>query len=222
MRRRVAGRLDTVHSPRSVSIARRGRGRGPSAARRPAACPAGGALGPAPQRLLRDAALARDLDRPGEVRVVGVQRPRAGGSRPRSRPLGDRGRLAAVVGVRVGEDDQLDVSTGRPTWSSARSRWPIEPGSCIPVSTSTMPSPAASAQALTWGTPGQVERQPQPPDAGQHPLAAAHLSRSGRLAHRRHATVLAMAKKGRRRERIRAPESSTATSTARCSSCAAR
>ena len=56
---------------------------------------------------------------------------------------------------------------------------------------------------------GQVERQPQPPDAGQHPLAAAHLSRgSGRLAHAaRHATVPAMAKKGRRREKLRAPES---------------
>ena len=54
---------------------------------------------------------------------------------------------------------------------------------------------------------GQVERQPQPPDAWQHPLAAADVPLSGRLAHGRDATVPAMAKKGRRRERIRAPES---------------
>src|SRR4051794_20108 len=46
-------------------------------------------------------------------------------------------------------------SSLRLTWASARSRWPIEPGSCMPVSTRTMPSPAASAQALQCGTPGQ-------------------------------------------------------------------
>ena len=45
-------------------------------------------------------------------------------------------------------------SSRRPTWSSARSRWPSEPGSCVPVSTSTIPSPAAIAQALQCGTPG--------------------------------------------------------------------
>ncbi len=42
----------------------------------------------------------------------------------------------------------------RPAWSSARSRCCIEPGSCIPVSTSTIPDPAASAHALQCGTPG--------------------------------------------------------------------
>ncbi len=46
-------------------------------------------------------------------------------------------------------------SRWRPTWSSARSRLPIEPASCRPVSTRTIPSPEASAQALPCGTPGQ-------------------------------------------------------------------
>src|SRR4051812_41937762 len=40
------------------------------------------------------------------------------------------------------------------TWSSARSRCPSEPGSCVPVSTSTIPEPAAIAHALQCGTPG--------------------------------------------------------------------
>ena len=43
----------------------------------------------------------------------------------------------------------------RLTWPSARSRCASEPGSCMPVSNSTMPSPAATAQALQCGTPGQ-------------------------------------------------------------------
>src|SRR5271155_482549 len=38
--------------------------------------------------------------------------------------------------------------------ASARSRCAREPGWCIPVSNSTTPSPAATAQALQWGTPG--------------------------------------------------------------------
>src|SRR5438876_80533 len=41
------------------------------------------------------------------------------------------------------------------TCASARSRCAIEPGSCIPVSNRTRPSPAATAQALQGGTPGQ-------------------------------------------------------------------
>src|SRR4051812_11753972 len=36
----------------------------------------------------------------------------------------------------------------------ARSRWASDPGSCMPVSTRTMPSRAASAHALQCGTPG--------------------------------------------------------------------
>src|SRR3954454_11741679 len=38
--------------------------------------------------------------------------------------------------------------------SMARSRWAIDPGPCQPVSTSTIPSPAATAHALPCGTPG--------------------------------------------------------------------
>ena len=62
---------------------------------------------------------------------------------------------------------------------------------------------------------GQLERQAQPPDPGQHALAAAHVSRVGSACARpRHATVRAMAKK----DRLKAPETDTATSTATRSS----
>src|SRR3954452_1627224 len=46
-------------------------------------------------------------------------------------------------------------STPWPVRSRACSRWPIVPRSCMPVSTSTMPSPDWRAQALAWGTPGR-------------------------------------------------------------------
>src|SRR5450759_5144828 len=36
----------------------------------------------------------------------------------------------------------------------ARSSWASDPGSWMPASNSTTPSPAATAQALQWGTPG--------------------------------------------------------------------
>src|SRR5580700_6998217 len=45
-------------------------------------------------------------------------------------------------------------STLSPTWAIARSSSAIDPGSCMPVSTSTTPSPAAIAHALQCGTPG--------------------------------------------------------------------
>ena len=62
-------------------------------------------------------------------------------------------------------------SSFSPTWSSARSRWPIEPGSCMPVSTSTIPSPAASAHALQCGTPGHGSgrRRRQTPGSTRSP-----------------------------------------------------
>src|SRR3954468_10547526 len=61
----------------------------------------------------------------------------------------------------------------------ASSRWPIEPGSWTPVSTSTMPSPAASAQALPWGTPGHGSgrRRRQTPGSTRSPRPSSRLRR---------------------------------------------
>ena len=84
----------------------------------------------------------------GHVRVVGVHPQLAAGA------LDDRRRLAVVVGVRVRADEQAHVLEPQADLSSARSRWASEPGSCMPVSNSTIPSPAATAHALQCGTPG--------------------------------------------------------------------
>src|SRR3954464_10833350 len=63
--------------------------------------------------------------------------------------------------------------------SIARSRWAIEPGPCQPVSTSTMPSPAASAQALPCGTPGHGSgrRRRQTPGSTRSPRPSSRLAR---------------------------------------------
>ena len=149
----------------------------------------GGERAPGARRVARHAALAGDLDAAGvrgvgvvgvggEVLVVGVRPHLAAGA------VGDRVGLAAVVGVGVGDDHEPHVlSTFRPTWSSARSRWASEPGSCVPVSTSTIPSPAAIAHALQCGTPGHGSGSRSRQRPGEHALAAPHLPRSGRLAH---------------------------------------
>src|SRR3954464_10210649 len=64
--------------------------------------------------------------------------------------------------------------------SIARSRWAIEPGPCQPVSTSTTPSPAASAQALPCGTPGQGSgtRRRQTPGSTRSPRPSSRLARA--------------------------------------------
>ena len=180
VRRRVAGRLDTVPVA-EVRVARRRR----AAASRPTASgplmpvpPAAPLRRPAPQRLLRHAALARHLDPPRQGRLAVVERRRqvlvarmqpelAAGPRrapPRPARSGRRARACRRAAARP--------RARSPTCSSARSRSRSEPGSCMPQSTSTIPSPAASAQALQCGTPGHGQRQPQAPDAGQHALAA--------------------------------------------------
>src|SRR4051812_20266134 len=86
-------------------------------------------------------------------------------------------------------------------WSAA-SRLRIEPRSCMPVSTSTIPSPARSAHALQCGTPGRSSgrRSRQIPGSTRSPRPTSR----GRVGLRtiRHATVRAMAKK----ERLKAPE----------------
>ena len=68
----------------------------------------------------------------------------------------------------------------RPAWSSASSSWRMPPGSWMPVSTSTMPSPAAIAQALPCGTPGQGSgrRRRQRPGSTLSARASSRLRRS--------------------------------------------
>ena len=61
--------------------------------------------------------------------------------------------------------------------SSARSRLAIEPGWCMPVSKSTIPSPAATAQALQCGTPGHGSgrRRRQTPGSSRSPRPTSRL-----------------------------------------------
>src|SRR3712207_854507 len=63
--------------------------------------------------------------------------------------------------------------------SMARSRCAIEPGSCMPVSTRTMPSPAASAHALPCGTPGhgRGSRRRHTPGSTRSPRPSSRLRR---------------------------------------------
>ena len=82
--------------------------------------------------------------------------------------------------------------------SSARSRWAIEPGSCMPVSTSTIPSPARDRPRVAVRHAGPRQRQAQAPDAGQHALAAAHLALAGGCGHRRRTLCIAWRRRARR------------------------
>src|SRR5947209_5670492 len=63
--------------------------------------------------------------------------------------------------------------------SIARSRCAIDPGPCQPVSTSTIPSPAASAQALPCGTPGHGSgtRRRQMPGSTRSPRPSSRRAR---------------------------------------------
>ena len=74
-------------------------------------------------------------------------------------------------------DEQPHVLERRLTIASARSRCASEPGSCMPVSTSTIPSPAASAQALQCGTPGHGSgrRRRQTPGSTRSPRPSSRL-----------------------------------------------
>ena len=198
----------TVHAPTSVSIAspsRRSRSE-----RRPPAWPVpllAAAVGPAPQWLLRHAALAARPRSCGRGRTPacsvhpGVDRDLAAGA------LGEHGGLAGVIGVRVGEDDQLDVLDPVPDLVERAlevgHRPPARAPRCRRARARRRP---AAPTRYTWGTPGRSigirsrhtpgrTRSPRPTSRGRVGL------RTGG-----HATVPAMAKKGRRRERIRAPE----------------
>ena len=146
------------------------------------------ALRPGAQRRLRDAAGARDLDLPqqrrrgvagpcGEVLVARVDPELAAGARLQ------RGGLAAVVDVGVRADDQADVLD--------------LPADLLQGALEVAHRPAAAEAAVEQhdavaggdrpgvavrhAGPGQ--RDAQPPDAGEHPLAAPDLGPSRGLAH---------------------------------------
>ena len=82
----------------------------------------------------------------------------------------------------------------RPAARTSSSRWPVwrerplaapssAPSSWMPVSTSTMPSPALERPGVHVRHAGPRQRQPQPPDARQHAVGAAQLALALRVAH---------------------------------------
>ena len=207
----------TSHGPRSVSTVTPGTssrsgsiepvmpvpdaaaGARPSAAAAPRARRSGGrprAGGPAPAS--KSSAVRRGACRRGGSTAA---RPCARGSAPPGRS-GPRARACTRSAARP--------RARRPACSSARSRCAIEPGSCIPVSTSTIPEPAASAHALQCGTPGQGSgsRSRQTPGITRSPRPTSRV-RVG-LRTERDGNVTAMGKRARRRgaaEALQAPES---------------
>ena len=179
VRGRVAGRLD--HLPR-----RRGRSRPTTPGTRSRSTTSSPAM---------PAARPRAAGRPS---AAAAPRARRTGARPRSgarasprasrrwragahggvhpdlaarRARGSRGAWPQWSACACVQTTSRTCSSCSPAWSSARSRCAIEPGSCMPVSTSTIPSPAASAQALQCGTPGQGSgsRRRQTPGSTRSP-----------------------------------------------------
>ena len=211
VRGRVTGRLDHVPGA-GVGLDRHA---GDEVAVGVAACPPGrsrgrgGASGPALQRLLRDAAEQRDLDRRSRSSGLRVQLPVRVHPHLAAGALGERRRLAAVVDVGVGDDDQLDV---------ARRAWPIWSSAPLEVPHRAAVVHARCPRARSRRRPRAPRRCSAGRRAGRAAGAAARRRGSTRsprptsrvrvgLRTARHATVPAMAKKGRRRERVRAPES---------------
>ena len=97
-------------------------------------------------------------------------------------PNGPNGRGCRRAGARARR-------AGRPGPSRARAAPSIPAGAsrCPPARS---PSPAAIAQALQCGTPGHGQRQPQPPQTGEHALAAPELAARGVLARSRPAVIV--------------------------------
>ena len=169
VRRRVAGRLDDVSTrPTSDSTTT------PSTRSRSARSVAGLAgalpaakLGPAAQRLLGHAALERDLDPAVEVGVR-VQRPRRVHPDLAARAFGEQRRLAAVIRVRVRDDDQPDVLDPVPDLVERA----LEMGHRARLVHAGVDEHESVAGAqrprIDVRHAGEVDRHPQPPDAGQH------------------------------------------------------
>ena len=229
VRGRVAGRLDDLPGAEvGLDRRRRGRGRGRRAASPPGRVPErAAALGPAPQRLVRHAALQRDLERLRRARLgsLGVERCQAGciqTSRPARAAIGAAWpQWSAWAWVHTSSRTSLEP---RPACSSARSRLPIEPrlvhaGVDEHDAVAGLQRPGVAVRDAGQRSGSRSRQMP-----GQHALAAAHVTRvvSACAIARRHATVPAMAKKGRRREKLRAPESEYRDGHGTCSCCAAR
>ena len=146
-------------------------------------------LGPAPQRLLRDARLAGDLDPPRDrlLRrlVVGVQVP-VRRVQPDLGPgaLADRRRLAAVVDVRVRADDELDVLEPQAGLLERALQVRHRAGLVHPGVDEHDAVAPGERPGVAVRHPGPGEREPQPPDAGEHALPAPDLARACGLAHR--------------------------------------
>ena len=145
-----------ARAPRRPAAARR--------ARRSGARPR--AAAPAPPRGRRGCA---------HVLLVGVHPQLAAGA------LDDRRRLAVVVGVGVGADEQADVLEPQADLVQRALELGERAGPCIPVSTRTIPSPAATAQALPCGTPGQGSgsRRRQTPGSTRSPRPSSRLRAAG-------------------------------------------
>ncbi len=119
-----------------------------------------GPLGVRPQGPLGHAALAGDLQptlqRPFRDRARCASHGRGLGASTARSPA--RSQIGAACPQwsewACVQTSSRTCSRRRLTCSSARSSCAIEPASCMPVSTSTIPGPAAIAHALPCGTPG--------------------------------------------------------------------
>ena len=72
----------------------------------------------------------------------------------------------------------------RLTCASARSRWPIEPGSCMPAVDQDDPVAGGQRPGVAVRDAGPRQRQPQPPHAREHPLAPSDFPLAIGLRHR--------------------------------------
>ena len=142
----------------------------------------------APQRLDRHAALARDLQSPREHRVGILDHPRhelVVGVHPQlaAHLLDDRGRLAAVIGVRVGADDQAcvleaQVAHGERAFEVRERARLLHAGVEQDEAVACRDRPGV---AVRDAGPGQ--RQAQPEDAREHALAPAELALARHIGH---------------------------------------
>ena len=128
-------------------------------------------LGPAPQRLLRHAGLARDLDAAGDrlLRrlVVGVQVPeRRVHPDLRAGALADRRRLPAVVDVRVRADDEPHVLEPQPGLVERALEVRHRAGLVHAGVHEHDPVAGGERPGVAVRDARPRQREPQPPDAG--------------------------------------------------------
>ena len=225
VRRRVAGRLD--HLPGAgVGLDPSRRGRGPGRSTASPAWPV-----PWPRRSRPSAAAApparRSAARPRssvEVGRAGVQLPGRMHPDLAAGALGDRRRLPAVVDVGVGDHDQLDVADPEAGLARARARGcPSSRGRasrCRRARSRRRPSAPTRCSAgrrADRAAAAAARRR-------QHALAAAEVTGPGGLAvpHGAGRYRPGDGEEGPPQRAPARPTANTATSTARCSRCAAR